>query len=92
MEVYFLDGSFGSRTAALSEPYLGYTDVYGKLYFTQDEINSFILKAYENNLQVSTHAVGERAIEQIITAHEYAESIYPNRNLRNRMNTLSFHP
>ncbi|ARC84276.1 amidohydrolase family protein [Clostridium argentinense CDC 2741] len=81
----FLDGSFGSRTAALSEPYLGCDDAYGKLYFTQEEMNSFILKAYKNNIQVSTHAVGERAIEQIITAHEYAQSIYPNKNLRNRV-------
>ncbi|TCO77941.1 amidohydrolase [Marinisporobacter balticus] len=81
----FLDGSFGSRTAALLEPYSDDLSTNGKLYFSQDEINGFILKTYENNLQVSTHAIGERAIEQILKAHEYAQSIYPRKDHRNRI-------
>lgn len=81
----FLDGSFGSRTAALSEPYFDDSSTNGKLYFWQDEINDFILKTYEKDLQVSVHAIGERAIEQILKAHEYAQSIYPGKVHRNRI-------
>jgi len=81
----FLDGSFGSRTAALASPYDDLKEYTGVLYFTEDELNSFVLKCYENNLQLGTHAIGERAIEQIIKAHEYAQVIYPNKGLRHRI-------
>ncbi|WP_129597884.1 amidohydrolase [Anaerophilus nitritogenes] len=81
----FIDGSFGSRTAALKEPYIDDSTTNGKLYFTQEDLNSFILKTYEKKLQISVHAIGERAIEQILTAHEYAQKIYPRKNHRNRI-------
>ncbi|WZL71847.1 amidohydrolase [Clostridiaceae bacterium 35-E11] len=81
----FVDGSFGSRTAALSEAYRDDPSTTGSLYFSQEELNTFILKTYENNLQVSVHAIGERAIEQILVAHEYAQSIYPRNDHRNRI-------
>ncbi len=81
----FLDGSFGSRTAALAHPYNDDSTKSGVLYYTQEELNSFVLKCYANNIQLGTHAIGELAIEQIITAHEFANSIYPNKNLRHRI-------
>ena len=81
----FLDGSFGSRTAALCEPYKDDDTKSGILYYTQEELNAFVLKCYENNIQLGTHAIGELAIEQIISAHEFANSIYPNKKLRHRI-------
>lgn len=81
----FLDGSFGSRTAALCEPYKDDDTKSGILYYTQEELNAFVLKCYENNIQLGTHAIGELAIEQIISSHEFANSIYPNKKLRHRI-------
>ncbi|WP_432662833.1 amidohydrolase [Wukongibacter baidiensis] len=81
----FLDGSFGSRTAALDAPYIDKNDTCGELYFSQEELNDFVLKAHKNNLQVAVHAIGARAIEQILTAYEYAQKIYPRKNHRHRI-------
>ncbi|MCG8483590.1 MAG: amidohydrolase [Clostridia bacterium] len=80
----FLDGSFGSRTAALKEPYSDGPLVKGILYYTQDELNEFILKAHENDLQISLHAIGERAIDQAIYGYEYAQKQQP-KHTRHRI-------
>lgn len=79
-----LDGSFTSRNAALME---NFTDVAtrGNLYFSQEEINLYIADCYKHNLQTGLHAVGDRAIEQALLAHEYASAIYPDKKLRHRI-------
>lgn len=81
----FVDGSFGSRTAALAEPYTDDSSKTGTLYFSQEELNSFVLEAHKNNLQIAVHAIGSRAIEQALTAYEYAQSIYPRKDCRHRI-------
>ncbi|MGB5822722.1 MAG: amidohydrolase [Proteocatella sp.] len=80
----YIDGSFASKTAAIDKPYRG-EEHNGELYFTQDEINEFILKSYEQRLNTSLHAVGERALEQILCAHEHASGKFPDSNLRHRV-------
>ena len=80
----YLDGSFTSKSAAIYEKYNDH-EGNGELYFTQDEINEFILKSYEKNLNTTMHAVGDRALECLITAHEHASSIYPVSSLRHRV-------
>ena len=67
----FLDGSISSRTAAVFEPYRNSTDNYGVLYYSQEEVNDFVYKAQMAGLQASLHAIGDRAIEQALTAFEY---------------------
>ncbi|WP_051531001.1 amidohydrolase [Clostridiisalibacter paucivorans] len=81
----FLDGSFGSRTAAISSGYADKGDTRGDLYFTQEELNEFVLEAHRNNIQVTVHAIGTRAIDQILTAYEYCQKIYPRKNHRHRI-------
>lgn len=58
------DGSIGSMTAALYEPYMG-KPMRGTLYQTDHFWNKFIQKAHHNNLQVAVHCIGDRAIDQI---------------------------
>lgn len=81
----FLDGSFGSRTAALAEPYSDDGSKTGTLYFSQEELNSFVLEAHRNDLQIAVHAIGSRAIEQALTAYENAQSLYPRNDPRHRI-------
>ncbi|MDD4504152.1 MAG: amidohydrolase [Clostridiaceae bacterium] len=81
----FLDGTFGSRTAALAKPYSDDSSKSGTLYFNQEELNSFILDAHMNDLQIAVHAIGSRAIEQALTAYEYAQFIYPRKDPRHRI-------
>jgi predicted amidohydrolase YtcJ len=81
----FLDGTFGSRTAALAEPYSDDNSKSGTLYFSQEELNSFILDAHRNGLQIAVHAIGSRAIEQALTAYEYAQAVCPRKDPRHRI-------
>ena len=81
----FLDGSFGSRTAALAEPYSDSPGERGVLYFSQEDLDEFVLNAHINRLQVSVHAIGSRAIDQILNAYEAAQAIYPRKDHRHRI-------
>ncbi|MFT9496109.1 amidohydrolase [Anaerosolibacter sp.] len=81
----FLDGSFGSRTAAVSEAYADDPSNYGNLYFSQDELNDFVINAHKNNLQIAVHAIGGRAIEQILNAYEYAQMMDYKQDCRHRI-------
>ena len=81
----FIDGSFGSRNAALYEGYSDQKENRGILYFTQEELNTFLFECYKNNLQTAVHVIGERAIDLALNAHEYAYSKTGNKNLRHRL-------
>ncbi len=80
----FLDGSFASMNAAISFNYKN-ENHGGILYYSQKDINEYVCECYKNNLDTAIHAVGDRAVEQILKAHEYAHSIYPNNKLRHRI-------
>jgi predicted amidohydrolase YtcJ len=58
------DGSIGSFTAALYEPYRSHP-VRGTLYQTDAYWYDFISRAHRKNLQVAVHCIGDRAITQI---------------------------
>jgi predicted amidohydrolase YtcJ len=70
----FLDGSFGSHTAWMSEPYeppppLG-TPPAGIAYRSDDELREFFADAQARGLQTGVHAIGDAAIEQALRAWE----------------------
>ncbi|WP_207645784.1 amidohydrolase [Geosporobacter ferrireducens] len=81
----FVDGSFGSRTAALSRAYTDKNDTLGELYFEQDDLNDFVLSAHKNNLQITLHAIGTRAIDQVLNAYENAQRLHPRGDSRHRI-------
>jgi predicted amidohydrolase YtcJ len=72
-----LDGDFDMYTAALSKPYLGFPDKRGLLYHDTEELNAFVLEAHRRGFQCAFHAVGDRAVEQALTAYEKAQQIFP---------------
>ena len=65
----FADGSIGARNAALQTPYVG-SRRRGTLNYAADELASLLLLAEESHLQTAVHAIGDRAIEQVLRAHE----------------------
>jgi predicted amidohydrolase YtcJ len=65
-----LDGSVGSYTAAFKEPYEDKKDTNGILYYSDDRVFSFVKEAHEKGLQITTHCIGDRAIEQMLNAYE----------------------
>ena len=71
---FVMDGSTGGRTAAVSEPYVGEPSNYGELYNDQKELNEDVLTSTKAGLQISIHAIGDRAIESALQAVEYANA------------------
>lgn len=65
----FLDGSLGSRTAALLHPYSD-GDGSGRLYHSDEEVGEFFYRATRLGLQAGVHAIGDGAVEQAISAVE----------------------
>ncbi len=65
-----LDGSFGSHTAAISKPYSDDPQNSGILYFSDDELQYFFKSAFDNDLSVAMHSIGDRAIEQFLNIAE----------------------
>jgi len=65
-----IDGSLSSYTAALSEPYNDNPNTSGILYFTDEELYKFLRDADNESLQTAVHAIGDRAIEQVVNIYE----------------------
>ncbi|HXM18579.1 MAG TPA: amidohydrolase [Candidatus Tumulicola sp.] len=65
----FLDGSIGSRTAALGRDYCD-GEGRGLLYLDRDQLFELFDEAAEADLSLGVHAIGDRAIEEAIAAWE----------------------
>jgi predicted amidohydrolase YtcJ len=77
------DGSIGSYTAAMYEPYNG-LPIRGNLYQSDQFWRGFITKAHRYNLQVAVHCIGDRAITQINNVYmELANSDF--KDLRHQL-------
>ena len=80
-----LDGDFDMYTAALSGAYQGFPDRLGMLYHDTDFLEDFVLRAHQRGFQCAFHAVGDRAVEQALTAYEKAQQHFPRLNARHRI-------
>lgn len=77
-----LDGCFGSMDAALNEPYSNDSKNHGVLFYTQDEVNKFMIDANRKGLQIAVHAIGDAAIEQALCGYETALTDFPRNDHR----------
>lgn len=57
------DGSLGSRTAALREPYTDVPTRRGHLYLTVEQIRDHVAACTRAGLQAGFHAIGDAAVE-----------------------------
>ncbi len=65
----FLDGSIGSCTAAVSQPFVT-TGGRGELKYSDDEVYAYFSTAESLGISAGVHAIGDRAIEQCIATWE----------------------
>lgn len=63
----FADGTLGSMTAALLDPYDG-TDRTGLDLLSADELGDAIRRAFAGGLSVAIHAIGDRAVRRSLDA------------------------
>jgi len=68
----FADGSLGARTAALEEPYADDLDNSGVLYHKTSVIEEYSRRIKSLQMIFATHAIGDRAINQVISAYKNA--------------------
>jgi predicted amidohydrolase YtcJ len=75
------DGSIGARTAALLEPYADGSGL-GVTYYEDEELTAFFTDGHNAGLQVGVHAIGDRAIEQVLRAWEHVYTGLDSRERR----------
>jgi len=80
-----LDGSFGSRTAALNESYSDAPGNSGVSYVSDEKLLSFLRAAIAAGLQTALHAIGDRAVEQVVRCHEQLAGPDSGNPLRHRV-------
>ena len=68
----YTDGSFGGRTARLSEPYADAPDETGQWVVAPDELNETVAAATEAGFQFTAHAIGDEAVDAVLDAYEDA--------------------
>jgi len=62
----FMDGSLGSHTAAMLEPFTDAPDDRGMLVNTLDDMRTWITNADAAGLHVAVHAIGDSAIRDLL--------------------------
>jgi hypothetical protein len=78
----FMDGSLGSRTAALKEPYSDDPGNTGLPQYSQPELNKMAVERAAFGFQLGFHAIGDRAAAMALDA--YSQSGI-SRTARNRI-------
>jgi predicted amidohydrolase YtcJ len=86
----FLDGSAGGRTAWMSAPYLGEDKTTGVKMMEDAELERLVMDAHVKGYQLACHAIGDAAVEQLITAYEKALKAYPDPDRRHRVEHCGF--
>jgi predicted amidohydrolase YtcJ len=73
----YADGSLGSRSAALLEPYSDAPETSGFLTIKEGVLVEFLVEALRKGIQVETHAIGDRANRFILDGYERAFKLVP---------------
>ena len=63
------DGSFGARTACLTEPYSD-AKTRGMMLISREKLREICEEAHSLGLQVAVHAIGDAAIELVLEVYE----------------------
>jgi len=80
-----VDGAIGAHSAAISEPYADKPGWHGELYFSEDELRSWIEAGLRQDMQVCVHAIGDRALAQVIGVYEELAGSYELAPMRHRV-------
>ena len=69
----FMDGSLGSRTAALNAPYADDPGNSGIPRYEQSKLNAMAVERADAGFQLGFHAIGDRAVEMALDAFAAAQ-------------------
>lgn len=80
----FIDGTLGSRTAAMKEPFRGTTS-RGILVIKPEDLFDEVLMYHRAGFQIAFHAIGDRAVYLGLEAYRRAQLQYPRPDARHRL-------
>lgn len=83
------DGAIATRTAYLSQPYIGSQCDHGLSVMDPEETQSRVMEMHRAGFQVCIHSNGDSAIDMVLTAYERAQSAYPREDPRHRIEHCS---
>lgn len=95
-----LDGTLGSRTAAMLEPYSDDPGNTGVYRITQEELDPIVERAHKHHIQIALHAIGDAAcrmaldsIEKAIRSHDWPDHRHriEHEQVITREDMLRFH-
>jgi predicted amidohydrolase YtcJ len=80
----FIDGTIGSGTALMFEPFKDDPSTSGLSMMPYEEFEDMILKADKMGFQIGVHAIGDKGNNWVLNAYEKAISVNGKRDSRHR--------
>ncbi|MBU2604001.1 MAG: amidohydrolase [Actinobacteria bacterium] len=80
-----IDGAGFERTALMYEPYTDDPSTCGDQYISDDEILSFVREAHGAGLQIGMHAIGDKAVDVLVSAYDQVLEESPREDARHRV-------
>lgn len=74
-----VDGSLGSRTAALEESYSDDEGNYGILIFKKEELHGICEKSFDMGFDFTAHAIGDRAMNMVLDIYQSQYDLYKSK-------------
>ena len=81
----FADGSLVGRTAAMYDDYVGDDGERGYFQRPLAELSETIRLAHQSGWQVATHAIGDRAVGEVLDIYEEVLAAHPRPDHRHRI-------
>lgn len=75
----FADGALGPRTALMLEPYEGEPHNRGIVVTEKEEMMRLAHSAMANRLSVTVHAIGDKAVHDVLDVYEAVQAAHPER-------------
>lgn len=72
----FVDGSLGSHTACMHQPYLDAPASSGREYIERESLIEHVHRCVEADVQTGFHAIGDAATQAVMAAYSAAASVY----------------
>jgi predicted amidohydrolase YtcJ len=81
----FMDGTIGSGTALMFEPFTDNPSTSGLAMMPYEEMEKMVIIADKMGFQIGIHAIGDKANNWVLNAYEKAEELNGKRDSRHRI-------
>ena len=85
----YADGTYGSSTAFMNEPFSDQPDASGFLTMDEDAMWNLMKAAHAAGLQIATHCIGDRANRVVVDLYERLLREHPRADHRHRIEHAS---